>query len=170
MASASTHSSTTSRRNWLASRRAAPYEGLLSVSEKYPTFIGLLLASVSSRPVSPFTRRPASNGGDTAPAPVGPSRTTGRAAVVGRQRSVHYQRVDVVDTLQALEAWRSKVTGTLGFVPTMGALHEGHLSLVRRAGAECDQVAVSIFINPTQFGPAEDLDRYPRNVSADLAL
>jgi pantoate--beta-alanine ligase len=78
--------------------------------------------------------------------------------------------MDVVDTLQALEAWRSKVTGTLGFVPTMGALHEGHLSLVRRAGAECDQVAVSIFINPTQFGPGEDLDRYPRNVSADLAL
>jgi pantoate--beta-alanine ligase len=90
--------------------------------------------------------------------------------VVRRDRSVHYQRVDVVDTVQALEAWRSKVAGTLGFVPTMGALHEGHLSLVRRAAAECEQVAVSIFINPTQFGPGEDLDRYPRNLSRDLAL
>jgi pantoate--beta-alanine ligase len=79
----------------------------------------------------------------------------------------------VVDTIAGFRAVldEARRTGrTVGFVPTMGYLHEGHRSLMVRAGDECDVVAVSIFVNPLQFGPQEDLASYPRDLERDVAL
>lgn len=76
----------------------------------------------------------------------------------------------IATTLEELRAARGLLGAPLGFVPTMGYLHAGHLSLLERARAECASVAVSIFVNPTQFGPQEDLEKYPRNVQGDLKL
>jgi len=78
-----------------------------------------------------------------------------------------------IQTVKAMTAWSRKLQREgvrIGFVPTMGALHDGHRSLVRAARLACDAVAVSIFVNPLQFGPLEDFDRYPRTFAKDLRL
>lgn len=76
----------------------------------------------------------------------------------------------ILKSIDELKKWRSELRGSLGLVPTMGALHAGHLSLIQSSIAQNSHTLLSIFVNPTQFGANEDFDKYPRNLESDIAL
>jgi len=76
--------------------------------------------------------------------------------------------VKIINTIEDFRSWRYGISGSIGFVPTMGALHDGHLSLVAEANRICQNTVVSIYLNPAQFSPQEDFDTYPRDLQSDM--
>ena len=76
----------------------------------------------------------------------------------------------IIKQADAFSQWRKKESLSVGFVPTMGALHSGHMSLIKKSIAMCHKTVVSIFLNPTQFGPNEDLGSYPKTIESDIHL
>lgn len=93
--------------------------------------------------------------------------------IIGQHRSIESESPHRHPALiEELREWRKSVESgkSVGLVPTMGALHRGHLSLIQKARQQCDFVALTIFVNPTQFAPGEDLETYPRTLESDLEL
>ena len=76
--------------------------------------------------------------------------------------------MNIINTAQDFQSWRQGISDPLGFIPTMGALHDGHLSLITEANKMCPHTVVSIYLNPAQFAPDEDLGTYPKNLNHDL--
>ena len=78
--------------------------------------------------------------------------------------------MEIIKTIDEFLNWRNKKKNSIGFTPTLGALHNGHLSLIKKSTVHCSNTVVSIFLNPTQFAPIEDLDSYPKTLNADINL
>ena len=76
----------------------------------------------------------------------------------------------IINSVQDFRFWRKKVYGTIGYVPTMGALHGGHISLIEKSIKKCDNTVISIYVNPLQFSIDEDFDLYPKNFESDLKV
>ena len=78
--------------------------------------------------------------------------------------------MNIINSIQDYRIWKNKISSTVGFIPTMGALHDGHISLIKKSQSLCEYTVVSIFINPLQFSQNEDFSSYPKTIEADLNI